>query len=243
MKKAISICLVLCLFGLTLAPCAFAEEPFTLSCVPEVSHFIQEPEPDGELHIVPATLETAEGPQEVWFVAVRGIDWLMRGSNNFFSYLLVSFNVNSNYFNFVKNAVLQYVPEGAKLVLAGHSLGGMIVQQLICAEELTEKYEIVNALTLGSPYVMVDAANREGRLMRMEDKYDTVPKFSIAALFSPADYNGGIKRDSPYLGDPNGAHNNSYKRMDIWGAFDVLGTENGGAKLVFDRADMTTLKA
>ena len=245
MKKAMSVLMVLCLFGLVPAPCAGAQEtePLTLSCASDVGRFILEPNPVGELHIAPATLETAEGSREVWFVSLQGIDWLMRGANNIFSYLMVSFNTNSSYFNFAKNGILQTVPEGAALVLAGHSLGGMIAQQLICTEEITSRYEVLNTLTFGSPYVVVDTAKREGRLVRLEDRYDTIPRFSIAFLFAPSEYNGAIKRDSPYLGDANGAHNYSYRNGDVWGAFDALGAENGAAKLLLDRASVTALLA
>lgn len=245
MKKAISVLMVLCLCGLVMAPCAAAQElePLTLSNVSDVGRFILEPNPVGELHVAPATLETAEGAQEVWFIALQGIDWLMRGANNIFSYLMVSFNTSSSYYTFAKNGILQTVPEGAKLVLAGHSLGGMIAQQLICTEEITSKYEILNTVTLGSPYVVTDVGKREGRLVRLEDRYDTIPRFSIAFLLAPSEYNGAIKRGSPYFGNANGAHNYSYRNGDIWGAFDALGAENGAAKLVLDRSAMTTMRA
>ena len=247
MKKTLAVTLLLCLLFLPLTPALTANaaeaNTVTLTNVPDVSHFIQEPEPEGELHIAPAAIVSANGTEEVWFVSVRGIDWLMRGVNNFLTYIIVSFNGGNRYLTLAKNAILQNVPAGAKIVLAGHSLGGMIVQQLICDDEITAKYEVVNALTFGSPYVVVDEGKREGKLYRMEDKYDTVPKFSIALFMSPANYRGGIKRGSPYLGDPNGAHNNSYKRTDIWGAFDALGHENGGAKLVLNADAMVTLKA
>ena len=245
MKKAISVLLACCLCALALAPCAAAQEtgPLTLSNAPTIADFILTAEFGGELRIAPATLETAEGSREVWVVTLQGIDWLMRGSNNILSYLMVSFNTSSSYYTFAKNGILQTVPEGAALVLAGHSLGGMIAQQLICAEEITSRYEVLNTLTFGSPYVVVDTAKREGRLVRLEDRYDTIPRFSIAFLLAPSEYNGATKRGNAYFGNPNGAHNYSYRNGDIWGAFDALGTENGTAKLVLDRDAMTTLQA
>ena len=255
MKRILSVLLILCLCLLSSSPCAYARgqaapaqaptenRTVALNGMPDVARFIQAPEPDGELHIAPAVLQTADGEADVYFVAICGIDWFMRGVNNFFAYLLVSFNYGNRYQALVRDAILRYVPEGAKLVLAGHSLGGMIAQQLICAEELTSRYEILNTLTLGSPYVVVDTAQREGDLVRLEDRYDTVPRASIAAFVSPANYNGAIKEDSPYAGDPNGAHNHSYMRGDIWGAYDVLGEKDGGARLFLDSAAMVTIQA
>ena len=247
MKKAISVLLALCLFGPALAPCAAAQKtetgPLTLTSAPEVADFIFTSEFPGELHFAPATLETAEGSQEVWLVTLMGINFYTRNSNNIFSYLHAAFNTRGRYFNRAKDGILQNVPEGAKLVLAGHSLGGMVAHQLMCAKEITSRYEVLNTLTFGSPYVVVDTAKREGRLVRLEDRYDTIPRFSIALLLSPADYNGAIKRGSPYFGNANGAHNYSYRNGDIWGAFDALGAENGVAKLVLDRSAMTTMRA
>ena len=245
MKKAISVLLACCLCALALAPCAAAQEtgPLTLSNAPAIADFILTAEFGGELRIAPATLETAEGSREVWVVTLQGIDWLMRGSNNIFSYLMVSFNTSSSYYNFAKNGILQNVPEGAALVLAGHSLGGMIAHQLMCAEEITSRYEVLYTLTFGSPYVVVDTDKREGRLVRFEEKYDIIPRVSVAILLAPDDYKGEIKRAGPYTGDKDGAHNRSYRNIDVWGDFDALGTENGTAKLTLDRDAVASMGA
>ena len=128
-------------------------------------------------------------------------------------------------------------------MLAGHSLGGMIAQQLMCAEEITSRYEVLNTLTFGSPYVVVDTDKREGRLVRLEEQYDIIPKFSVAFLLAPDDYKGAIKRAGPYSGDTDAAHNRSYRNMDVWGGFDALGTENGAAKLVLDRDAVASMRA
>ena len=247
MKKAISVLLALCLFGPALAPCAAAQKtetgPLTLNSAPEVADFIFTSEFPGELHFAPATLETAEGSQEVWLVTLMGINFYTRNSNNIFSYLHAAFNTRGRYFNRAKDGILQNVPEGAKLVLAGHSLGGMVAHQLMCAKEITSRYEVLNTLTFGSPYVVVNPAKREGRLVRFEEWYDIIPWFSIAFALLPDEYSGAIKRVGPYRGDTDGAHNLSYRNKDVWGAFDALGTENGTAKLVVDRDAVASMGA
>ncbi|MBQ6066439.1 MAG: hypothetical protein IJK89_06420 [Clostridia bacterium] len=247
MKKAIFVLLMFCLLGSALTPCAMAREaeigPYVMSSAPAVADFIFSSEFRGELQFAPATLETAEGSQEVWIVALMGINFYTRNSNNLFSYLHAAFNTRGRYFNRAKEGLLQNVPEGAKLVLAGHSLGGMIAQQLMCAEEITSRYEVLNTLTFGSPYVVVDTDKREGRLVRLEEQYDIIPKFSVAFLLAPDDYKGAIKRAGPYSGDTDAAHNRSYRNMDVWGGFDALGTENGAAKLVLDRDAVASMRA
>ena len=247
MKKALSVLMVLCLSGLALAPCAAAREaepgPYVMSSAAAVACFVFSPEFPGELHFAPATLETAEGSQEVWIVALMGINFYTTHSNNIFSYLHAAFNTRGRYFNRAKDGILQNVPEGAKLVLAGHSLGGMIAHQLMCAEEITSRYEVLNTLTFGSPYVVVDTAKREGRLVRFEEQYDIIPRVSIAILLAPDEYKGAIKRTGPYSGDTDGAHNRSYRNIDVWGDFDALGTQNGAAKLVLDRDAVISMGA
>ena len=247
MKKTLSVLLAFCLSGLALAPCAAAKEaeigPYVMSSAPAVANFIFSSEFGGELHFAPATLETSEGSQGVWLVTLMGINIYTRNSNNLFSYLHAAFNTRGRYFNRAKDGILQNVPEGAKLVLAGHSLGGMIAHQLMCAEEITSRYEVLNALTFGSPYVVVDSAKREGQLVRLEERYDIIPRISIAFLLAPDDYKGAIKRIGPYSGDTDGAHNRSYRNMDVWGDLDALGTENGTAKLLLDRAAVKSMGA
>ena len=247
MRKAVCVLLAVCLCGLALAPCAMAREaepgPYVMSSATAVASFIFSSEFPGELHFTPATLETAEGSQEVWLVALMGINFYTTHSNNIFSYLHAAFNTRGRYFNRAKDGILQYVPEGAKLVMAGHSLGGMIAHQLMCDEEITSRYEVLNTMTFGSPYVVVDTAKREGRLVRFEDQYDIIPRVSIAILLSPDDYKGAIKRAGPYAGDNDGAHNRSYRNIDVWGDFDALGTENGTARLLLDRDAVRSMGA
>ena len=247
MRKMIALLLALCLFGLAFAPCVGAREaepgPYVMSSAAAVAEFIFSPEFSGELHFAPATLETAEGSQEVWLVTLMGINFYTRNSNNIFSYLHAAFNTRGKYFNRAKDGILQNVPEGAKLVMAGHSLGGMIAHQLMCAEEITSRYEVLYTLTFGSPYVVVDTAKREGRLVRFEEKYDIIPRVSIAILLASDEYKGAIKRAGPYSGDSDGAHNRSYRNADVWGDFDALGTENGTAKLVVNRNAVASMGA
>ena len=247
MKKAITVLLALCLFGPALAPCAAAKKPetgpFVMTSAPAVANFIFSSEFPGELHFAPATLETAEGSQEVWLVTLMGINFYTRNSNNLFSYLHAAFNTRGRYFNRAKDGILQNVPEGAKLVLAGHSLGGMIIQQLMCAEEITSRYEVLNTLTFGSPYVVVDTDKREGRLVRFEERYDIIPRVSIAILLARDEYKGAIRRAGPYSGDSDVAHNRSYRNIDVWGDYDALGTENGTAKLTVNRKAVKSMGA
>ena len=266
MKKWISVLLALCLLALPLF--AFAENvptgtdavltstdaegetgedpvpaTMTLSNVPDVATFILDPIVWCEIQIVPAVLTAEDGARDVYLVAIRGTGSSMKKANNVLACFLSSFNLSSKYYEMVRDAVYEYVPEGSAILMAGHSLGGMVAQQLSCTDEFTAKYELISTLNVGSPYVKTKAEKREGTLVRCVDRHDVIPKLGIGALLDFFHYSSFIRTDGGYLGDPDGAHNLSYRRADLWGAYDVRGVENGGATLTLNTADIVSLTA
>ena len=249
MKKITALFCIVSLLFLSLVPFAYAEEgteetyqdELVLHRVTGIAHNIQVSYPRGEIRICPAVLETEDGTRDVYLVTVRGIDRESKGANNFLAYLFLVCNKDCPYYNLVKEAILEYVPEGSAIVIAGHSMGGMVVQRIICDDALTEKYEFLNALTFGSPYVVTDKSKREGELVRFEDADDPAPRFSLAIFMSPSDYNGAIKRDCGNANNIDVAHNWSYYGSPEWAAFDVLGTENGSAILTLDLDNLVAL--
>ena len=264
MKKVLSVLLALCLLLLPLSVYAAATETdavlsgtdaqasadgeeavpetLVLDSVADVASYILEPFTWCEIQIVPAVLTTAEGEQDVYFVALRGAGLQMNKANNAIACLYSAFNRESSYYRLARDAVFQYVPEGSRVVLAGHSLGGMIEQQLSCTAEFTARYELLNTLNMGSPAVMTKNENREGPLVRCVDTYDVIPKLSPCVFVNLKHYNDCIKINGGYLGDPDGAHNLSYRRDDLWGAYDALGVKDGGATITLKPADITALQ-
>ena len=263
MKKVFSVILALCILLVPMSALAAATgtdaevpadtgiptggktipETLTLESVADVAAYILEPLRWCEIQISPAVLTTAEGEENVYFVALRGAGLHMNKANNAIACLYSAFNLESNYYRLARDSVFKYVPEGSKVVFAGHSLGGMIEQQLSCAEEFTSKYELLNTLNMGSPAVMTKNENREGTLVRCVDKQDVIPKLSPCVFVNLKHYNDCIKIDGGYLGDPNGAHNLSYMRDDLWGAYDVLGVKDGGAVITLQTADISIIHA
>ena len=250
MKKLLSVLLAVCLCACPLAlfagaaateTDAQAEESVTMTSIADVAKFILEPHKWGEIQITPAVLSGADGAQNVYLVALRGTGFTMSKANNVVACFLSAFNITTDYYTMTLEAIKQYVPEGEKIVFAGHSLGGMIEQQLSCTEELTAKYEILNILNMGSPYVLADASKREGTLVRFAEKADIIPRLSPAVFVNLKAYNDVTIKEGGYGFDPNGAHNLSYMRADIWGEYDVLGVLNGGATLTVVYDDIVLL--
>ena len=265
MKKIISAMLAAVLLLLPLSSVAFATgtdalpapadgivepeslfvdgETMVLRSVADVATYIlRRPSGEGEIHISPALLTTEEGEENVYFVAVYGATGTMKKANNVIACFLCAFNLSSRYYEMVRDAVLEHVPEGAKVVFAGHSLGGMVEQQLICTEAITSRYEVLNALNVGSPYVATDAGKREGTLVRFADRYDLIPKLG-PGVFLPDGRKGLTVKDCGYLGDPDGAHNLSYRQSDMWGTYDALGVMNGGAALTVSLPEVVNIVA
>ena len=251
MKKTVAfICAAVLLFSL-FVPFANAEdgpekEPdkdtLLLDRVTAVAQNIQVSYPRGEVRICQAVLETGKTSRDVYFVTVRSLDRLSKGANNLIDALSLTFGGNCQYFNLTKQAITEYIPEGSAIVSAGHSMGGMVVQKIICDADLTENYEFLNALTFGSPCIVTDKSHREGTLVRFEDTRDFIPKLSLAVLFDRSDYDSAVRRDGGY-DSLDVSHNASYYISDEWEAFDALGTENGDATLTLDLDTLTALAA
>ena len=122
------------------------------------------------------------------------------------------------------------IPKGSKVVIMGHSLGGMVAQQFAADADMKAKYEIIHTMTMGSPYI-ITLEEREGGINRMADSGDPVPYLSNA-LFSNFTAGNLTRVDNGYFGRPAQAHIISYQTSESWQKYDCFGIENGTNKLV-----------
>ena len=179
------------------------------------------------LRITPAVLDKNGEKTDVYLV-------LMLGMKN------IKGQVNSargggteQYAAFVKETIFETVPEGSALVFAGHSLGGMTAQFLRCDEELCASYEILNVLCGGSP-LMEPEGEAEGTMHRLTDVFDMIPYIAGSSLCNFINQIKTAHRENGgYFFNPDGAHNLSYGRNDVWGDYDVFGEKGGDAALSF----------
>ena len=153
------------------------------------------------------------------------------------------------------------LPVGSKIIISGHSLGGMISQQASAENAIKDNYEILNVVTFGSP--LLSEGSREGTLHRLCDRSDIVP-FASGSLISSSSaqwddrecedgaYGEEIYSTSGLIAhtsgaaadtrDTTGPHCQSYKRTDVWGNYDVLGEYGGNKVIILDNSTKTFFK-
>lgn len=169
---------------------------------------------------------------KVYLIALSGstMSWDKEDIKSMYSCIKAGTVNDNDYLDAVLEGVKKKIPAGSKIVLIGHSLGGMVAQQFAADKEMKERYEILNILTMGTPYIPVK--DREGGLHRMADSGDAVPYLSIA-LFANFWKGNFTYKNNGYFGNPDKAHNISYNTADIWKTYDCFGIKNGTNKIYY----------
>lgn len=191
----------------------------------------------GPISITKAVLVQGTSRTNVYVVAFSGTEDVPNQSTGIWTDLKSGFDAGSPYLEAGVKAIRDNIPNGSKLILTGHSLGGMIAQQLSATSRVKDNYQILNVVTMGSP--LLSPWRREGTVKRVGDTSDPVPYLSAAGTFLLPWQVFGLQRENGgYNGNALKAHVESYKREDVWGNYDVLGFKNGTAKLQMDLSTM-----
>lgn len=230
-KRLISFILTVSLL-FSLAPCAFAaNKEKTLTNVAQVVKFGMRE--NGSMTISKATLHRGGEAQEIYLIGLGGAHLNPFKCNDYVSHVLSIFSFGSSYLFAVMKAAREYIPEGSKIVLVGHSVGGTIAQQFAADIVMKSRYEILDVIACGSPILVL--FGREGELHRLADVTDPVPYLSAALIFNffldISLENGG------YFGTLNNSHAECYLREDVWGDYDALGVKGGDAYITCKSGD------
>lgn len=187
----------------------------------------------GPITITKGTLKNGSSSKTIWLVTLSGTEIALNQSTEVITDLLSGFNLESAYYRNVVNTIVANVPKNANLIIAGHSLGGMIAQQVAANSTIKNRYNVLNTVCFGSP--LLSAGSREGTVRRLGDVSDPVPYLSGSLFNNTLWAIMGLNRENGGYGILGiHAHNLSYARTDVWGAYDVTGTKNGNAKLILD---------
>lgn len=196
----------------------------------------------GPITITKGTLKTTFSSKTVYLITLSGTEWVFNQSTEALTDLFSGFNLKNSYYYNVVNIISANVPKGSNLILAGHSLGGMIAQQVAADTTIKRNYNILNTVTFGSP--LLSNGSREGTVRRLGDVSDIVPLLSVQTILSPLRALAGLNReDGGYYLQPITAHTECYTRTDVWGKYDVTGTKYGSAKLILDLSTRTFFKS
>lgn len=185
-------------------------------------------------------MKKGNSSKEVYLVTLSGTELVENQSTGYLTDLLVGFNQNNAYLRNVVSVIKTNIPAGSNLILSGHSLGGMVAQQVAANSEIKAKYNVLNTVTFGSP--LISEGSRGGTVKRLGDVSDVVPYLSATGniVWQVC----GLNRENGGYGtDVGSAHSDSYIRSDVWGKYDVTGTKYGSAKLSLDLASQRYYKS
>ena len=198
-------------------------------------HVMKTIDPDfqGPVMITKATL-TQDGTQrEIYLVLLAGIKCFVRNVNNGFSCLLAGLSLKSPYFFKVKKLMYKYIPEGSPVLFAGHSLGGMVAQQLASDRRIKNRYDVIGTVCFGSPLLFT--GKKSGTFIRFVDSSDSIPRLSFRLRANMR--MSIVVKDGGYGGKTVDAHVLSYRNEEIWGGYDCLGVYGGSAVISYLPAD------
>ena len=175
MRKRIIALVLTIVMLLSVCPASFAlnyEKPTYIDNTLELMQFCHIAS-HGPVSIVKAKLYRSIIPETVYLIYLHGTTLGFGKLNNLAASLSSGLSLDSRYLRTLKSAAKEQIPFGAKVILAGHSLGGMIAQQFAADTEMKLRYNILNILACGSPCVLT--GTREGALHRLADCNDIVP--------------------------------------------------------------------
>lgn len=163
------------------------------------------------------------------FLSGSNMKWDKKDPQGLQVCLRSGFSLGNIYLDSVISAAKKNIPEKSHIALIGHSLGGMIAQQFAADKEMKKRYEIINVLTMGSPYII--EKETEGEIHRMVDSGDAVPYLSAATIANFFAGNYSYERNG-YFGNPAAAHFDSYQSGEKWLKYDCFGIKNGKSEII-----------
>lgn len=247
-KKVLSTILAFVLFITVFsgnASTVNATSTVTYSTAPQIFHYVHLGNNGGELGPITITkgkLIKGSSQKVVYLVTLSGTQLIYNQATDILTDVLSGLDQDNKYYSSCVSAIQSTVPAGSNIILAGHSLGGMIAQQVAGDTTIKANYNVLNTICFGSP--LVAAGKTEGTLKRLADEIDLIPFLSgniitntFWSLFTL------IIEDGGYDDDFITAHKESYGRNDVWGKYDITGTKNGNAKLQLDLSTLSYHKA
>ena len=192
----------------------------------------------GPISIVPAKLNSNNSTKDIYLVMLSGTELVAGLGNGVVSDVQSALDKDNDYLKNIRKVLSKNVPKNTNLVIAGHSLGGMVAQQATGDAAIRDNYNILNVVTFGSPMIIPKKA--EGSVQRLDDISDIVPYLSESDdILKNKDNTPGLNlEDGGYGKKMIKAHCKSYSRDEVWGAYDTLGVKKGTSTIEFNKKDV-----
>jgi len=219
---------------------AITSKTTTLTKASEVARLVYEgynETGDGPIIITKSVLKQGYKKTNVYLITLSGTQMVKNQSTGYITDLQSGFNLNNAYLENVVSIVTANIPKNSNLVFAGHSLGGMICQQVIADSTIKNNYNVLNTVCFGSP--LLSAGSREGTVQRLGDTSDLVPYMSGSLFNNTIWAICGLNREDGGYGTNFVDAHQSYINDDEWGAYDVVGKKKGGATITLDLSTKT----
>ncbi len=196
----------------------------------------------GPIIVTEGILRNGRKSQKVYLVTLSGTESVKNQSTGYLTDALSAFNLKNPYYRNVVKVVSERIPRGSNIIFAGHSLGGMVAQQLAADETIKSGYNVLNTVTFGSP--LLSAGSREGTVKRLGDVSDVIPYASGSIINNTVWAVMGLNRENGGYGlDVFSAHTQSYVRDDVWGSYDAVGVKGGSSVLVLNTGTQVFYKS
>ncbi len=216
----------------------------------------------GKVSLHNTDLEKLYGPdgKEVYMVALNGTGFVEGQQYGLIADLLSGMETDSQYLQYTLKAILENIPEGSSLFIAGMSLGGMIAQQVMVQDCILQNYKVEYVTIIGSPALCVDERisqfekyNQNPIINRIIDQQDLIPYACVDYLTGVDLYykntsipKEGLVKENLYVNNANnsyktgiGHHFIGYLADEIWNKYDSLGFEDGTTTVTLKHSDFT----
>lgn len=188
----------------------------------------------GPIIITEGTLKNGKEQCDIYLVTLTGLEvpTLTPQTTDVVTTGQAGLELSNDFERNLRRVMKEAIPKNANVVFAGHSLGGMVAQQIAADTSVQKRYNILNIVAYGSPVMF--KGQIEGTLkQRMGDVNDPVPYLSAETFKDFEVQDGTLQKEDSGLGldITFAAHRNSYFDEKTWGKYDVLGFKGGDATI------------
>lgn len=174
---------------------------------------------------------------DIYLVAAHGLETSAYGQeDDLQSCLNAGTEKTSVYLKAFLKLIKKNVPKDANVILAGHSLGGMVAQQAAANKSMQKRYNILHVVTWGSP--LLSKGKTEGTVHRMCEANDVVPYLSVYTFNDLDAQKNDRNSEKADVIPVIQSHVDGYNDTNAWKDYDAIGVKRG--KTVLKMNDNTT---